>query len=462
MRRTGGAALWLVLVVLAACVSALVPPMQSPDENSHVLRADMLSRGQWLLETPPGGESGGTTDPVLHTFVAAYLEDIVAHQGRALTASHSELTRELRWTRDRAFRPAPGTGYYFPLAYLPHASGLALGRALELTVLQSYWLARLLCMGCIAALLVVAFRIHCPPLLAVALLLLPMTVFQMVLPTLDGITTALAVLGLSLFMRRMLEPGEGPSWEPWVLAGCMFLVATTRAQVAPLIGLQVYLAWRRGSRAHAVAGILAVIATLVWTGYAITHTVDLRVRRDHGTGELVRYYVEHPLEVVRLIGASLAQPDLARLYERSFIGVLGWLDTGLDAFWYPSLWGGLAVCLAVSLARAQLRQAADARLLLLGTAAASVLLAFFALLVTWTPFPAQSVGGVQGRYFIVPALALAYAAAGGEAKSADAAALSERWSRSSRSSRSLPALGAIFGAGALYALISALLARYHP
>ena len=34
------------------------------------------------------------------------------------------------------------------------------------------------------------------------------------------------------------------------------------------------------------------------------------------------------------------------------------------------------------------------------------------MLVTWTPHPASVVKGVQGRYFVVPAILLGYAASG--------------------------------------------------
>ena len=71
----------------------------------------------------------------------------------------------------------------------------------------------------------------------------------------------------------------------------------------------------------------------------------------------------------------------------------------------------------------------------------------FALLVTWTPYPASTIEGIQGRYFIVPALAAAYALAPPQGTPKPA-----RW----------PWAGvAVFGAVALYALIDTLLRRYH-
>ena len=37
---------------------------------------------------------------------------------------------------------------------------------------------------------------------------------------------------------------------------------------------------------------------------------------------------------------------------------------------------------------------------------------FLALLITWTPQPAHVIEGVQGRYFLIPAIMVAYAVAG--------------------------------------------------
>lgn len=50
------------------------------------------------------------------------------------------------------------------------------------------------------------------------------------------------------------------------------------------------------------------------------------------------------------------------------------------------------------------------RLGLVLAAMASVLSVFLLLLWSWTPYPAHLIEGVQGRYFIAPALLLSYAA----------------------------------------------------
>lgn len=447
MTRARLAALWAALVVLAMGLSALIPPMQSPDEHSHVMRAYALAHGEFLLDTPPGQSTGAPIDEGLLLFVRPYLMKVVTERASRLTPADKEMAHGLKWRHKEHFFPIPGTGYYFPLAYLPHAAALGIGEALDWSIIHSYRLARAACIATIAALLIAAFRVLRPPLLAVALLALPMTVYQMLQPTLDGVTTALAVLALSLFTRRMMDEEGGSPREGWLLAACLFVVATTRVHLFPLMALPLFLAWRRRSWRAALPGLAATVAALAWTGYAITHTVDERVKRAQGTGELVRHYVLHPFDYLRVVWNSLTDDKLATEYSRSFIGVIGWLDTHMALYWYTALWIGLGVCLVLTLAIAAPQRNAAGRGVLAALGLASVGLAFFALLVTWTPHPATTVEGIQGRYFIVPALALAYALA-----PAPGPRRAARWPW---------AVAALFTGVALYALIATILGRYH-
>jgi uncharacterized membrane protein len=194
-------------------------------------------------------------------------------------------------------------------------------------------------------------------------------------------------------------------------------------------------------------GITTVLGSVAWTVYALLNTVDQRVTRAQSTGELLVHYAQHPLEFFRVVAASLGDEKLSMLYSQSFIGMLGWLDTVMRAEFYIWLWIGLAVCGIASLLAASPHRAATERLVLVLAAAASVLLAFFALLVTWTPHPARIVEGVQGRYFIVPALAIAYAMAPAPG--------------SKMLGRAGLAVGTAFAGVSSYALIVTILGRYH-
>ena len=59
--RSPACAIWLAIVAAAFLLNAIIPPSQSPDENSHLARAYLLSRGHVLLDRDPAG-SGGAID----------------------------------------------------------------------------------------------------------------------------------------------------------------------------------------------------------------------------------------------------------------------------------------------------------------------------------------------------------------------------------------------------------------
>lgn len=438
--------LWPLLFAAAMAVSALIPPLQSPDEHSHLARAYLISKGEWLLSTPPGRNSGGFVDEGLIAFVDVY-STIIADAGARITVPHKALIAKLHWGAGERYYPVPGTGYYIPLVYAPHAAAMWVGRSLDLGIASTYYLVRGFCVLSCLALLAVASRVLRPPALVIGLLALPMTLSQFVSPSLDGVTTCLAVLTLSIFWRRVSAPEDLPVAYTWVLAACVALLASSRVQLLPLLAMPLYLAWARGSRRDAWAGLAAALVSAIWLAYALTHTLDTRIKRGHSTSELLTQYALDPGAYFSIVWQSVSDSNVWRFYTSSFIGILGWLDTWLPEWSYPVLWWCLAACTVASLLRVRWTEAPLARAALAVAAVACAGLVFFAMLITWTPHPAVKIEGVQGRYFIVPAIILAYALG---------ATLSPRGWR-------WPAWAAVLATSAVsvYVLITTLLARYH-
>ena len=443
------AVFWVLLLLLCCGMAELIPPLQSPDEHSHLARAYLISKGEFTLATPTGSSSGGQVDSQLTAFWTPYLFTVAVDAKARLSEAEASALQQLRWSQRTQFVALAGTGYYMPLVYAPQAAGLLAGRALNLTIMHSYrltrWCTLLVCMLLLAG----AVQLHTPNPLAFAMLMLPMSLFQLLSPTLDGMTNCLAFWVLSMFVRSVNQPDPISRLHFGALACAVLVLATSRAQLLPLVCLPLYLAWQRKSASFLCGACLVGALTAAWTGYAMHSTVDLRIVRDHSTGELVRYYASTPWALVVVIFASLGDPKLFEFYQHSFIGILGWLDTALPAAAYPTLWWGLAICAAAAMAKNWRAHPVGARLMLTLLALACATLVFAALVVTWTPHPATTVQGVQGRYFLVPAMMLAYAL--------DATpAVLPRWSINF----SRTAL-AFFGTASLYAFIATLLTRYH-
>lgn len=407
---------WLSVFLLLSALSLMLPPMQSPDENAHLLRAGMLAEGQWRLQPAPADTPrdlaglGGWVDKNLIDFSSTYLAVATRTQGMPPSEIKTQVA-SLHWALETAFYPVPGTGYYFPLIYAPQAIALWVGRAANLTMAHSYQLVRTTTLLLVCTLLALAWGRLPPNPAVVAILTLPMGLFQALSPTLDGMTTALAVLAISQFLTHLaIHPGDRTF--PWGLYICLFFLVTSRTHLLPLLLLPMFLAWQDRTKLAWLGWISLSLSSLLWVLYAMASTTDVRIVRDQTTSDLLRLYAYQPQDFLLLIWNTFQHHDLLHFYWQSFIGILGWLDTPLRNADYSILGACLAIAAIASISWHRWRIDFRCRALLLLVAFTSAAMVFLALALTWTPYPAQAIEGVQGRYFTIPALLLGYALSG--------------------------------------------------
>lgn len=404
---------WLYCICLlfaAYAVMAVVPSFQAPDEFDHVRRAYLLGHGQLMLESVDGSPSGGYIDPALEAYMVAFTT--LPHHPENRFFSDARIAAErTTWTYGIAkFEPAFATAYYFPALYAPQAAGLLTGQLLHLPVGQSYRLARVLSLLTAITILIAAYRVSAPPPLAAGILALPMSLFLLSSAALDGVATSVAVLALSAFARMAPGPDSAPRWCFPLLLGSVFLVTSCRANLIPMFALPLAVAWTSSLRSRRVGATFAVAAlVLLWTIFTIKTTVYPAGPRDVDRIGRLLHFAFHPGDFFQSLAVTVGDIGRSGFYVESFIGVMGWLDTYLPRPGYRALFLLLVVLAACSYVRGRNRRANTARLLLVACAVASVLLTFLALLVQWVPPGTAVITGIQGRYFTVPALMLAYA-----------------------------------------------------
>lgn len=411
---TGKHAGWLLVLILSisALLSVIIPPTKSPDEADHLRRAYFLSQGVWGLKTDTCAEegawcrngrtmSGGDLDTGLHEYLILY--DVVRHQKEGRL--EDEQGRRLGWKGQKVFVPAPGTGFYFPLIYVPQAVGLGIGKLMGLSILHSYYLARGMTVLAGGLVLVLAFSIYLPPPVVCALLLVPMSLFQMASASIDFLSTALAMLVMCCFVRISQQRTSADNGLFWLMAVSIFIVATCRAHLAAMVLLLFASAWlaRRAWVWWLAAAVTVLI--LVWTGMAIGSTVDFRTGREATAGQVAMYYVSQPQALLDVFVSTFQNVPLRNFYAVSFLGIFA--DRALEASqyrWVATLLGGVLLMSLFPLPKWRERGLTRSALLLAGLSA--VILAFLAMLVAWSPHPAQVIEGVQGRYLLVPVMLL--------------------------------------------------------
>lgn len=419
MRRPIYLGLFCLAFFLACTLARLIPAFQSPDEVAHLFRADMIGNGQLLLaKTAPEatGYSGGHTDQNLVYFAKWMLRIAGDNKGGFSPTWLMEQASQHGWANDRQFMDVAGTAYYLPLIYLPHAVGLSVSRHLGWSMRASYDFTRALVTFTVLALLAWAWQLLPANLLVRALVLMPMSAFQILSPTIDGLCIAmmLVLAGLAIAEYQAVDRGGSapPSrWRFAAIAGFTLVLVTSRTNLLPLLAIPLLLLCQRFSWPRLGGFVLLCAASLGWTLFVLLTTIDGRVLRSHSTLQIVQIYLADPLYFLGLVGSTLADPDKGPFLASSFVGVLGWLDTFIPKPAMQGIWAVLVLMalLATAYAQREERPYTALRAMLTACAVSSTLLAFFALAVTWNDYPVAAISGLQGRYFIMPALLFALA-----------------------------------------------------
>jgi uncharacterized membrane protein len=396
------------LFVAGAVLSAIIPPFQSPDEFEHITRAYLLGKGEIVLTAPKGQSSGGQVDTGLIQYMESF-SGLPFHTDKKLTQTDLDAAKRIEWTGAQAFRPALGMAYYFPGIYAVHALGLKLGEWLKVSVDASYRSTRALLLLSCCAILYCAFRLWSPPALVLALLLIPMSIFQFASASLDGIATALAVFVISAFFRLVNDRESSDSGLFVLLMMAWLLIASSRLQLFSMLLLPLTAGILLRRYWYVVITLVGAACVIAWQLLMMQTVVDGRVALGASTASIAAHYLQNPDQLFKVLSDTLTDGDRLRGYFSSFFGLLGWLDTPFAGKEYTYLLVLILLIFVCSISHRSLFQNKLIRTVLITCGLGSLAIIFFAMLVSWTPHPAKLIDGVQGRYFLIPAILFSYA-----------------------------------------------------
>ena len=210
-------------------------------------------------------------------------------------------------------------------------------------------------------------------------------------------TTALAIA----LCRRAAQVAATPT----LLAAASLLLALVAMARPPYVAFGLLLLAARAPWRHRLAAAGAVLAaTLAWSALV---TSLIRFPR---WGDLI---VNPALQLHGLLAAPWQSVAIiqntyrlsAAILLKEFIGTPGWNDVGLPTRYFPMALCMLAAAGAVAMRGADLSR--RAALLVPGAILIAAVAIGFLQYLTWTSVGATSVDGIQGRYFLAPALLLA-------------------------------------------------------
>ena len=365
-----------VALLFGAAFALLTPPFQVPDEIAHYYRACAIAHGAFW-------------PPILndHGYSAVPIGD------RELISD-----RTTPFVPERAYVKYPVV--YSPLPFFPQALGCAIGDALHVRPLFSFYFARLLNLICALGIVALAARIAARW-LVITPALLPMSLFLFGSFSPDALTIAITFLAASLALAG----------SPWVIAAAAALALCKPAYLlVPLLvfAANVGRASARPGRAEARPTSLGWIALAVIVAGGFVSTLFIKTswapfRPGVNERRQIEFTVHHPLLAGKTLAMDLLRHGNDRLEQLA--GRLGLLNIAM-----PKLAVVAALLLLITVALfAGLRISLGQRIAALTIAVASIAVIELSQYVSWTPVAAPEVQGVQGRYFIpvLPLLLLA-------------------------------------------------------
>jgi uncharacterized membrane protein len=402
---------FLVYVLVGLPYLLLTGPFRAPDERNHFLRAYEVSEGR-LNGARVVGDVTGDDLPASLSRLSEVLGD---HADHHIEPAQIEAARALE------LRPAErrfiefSTAVYSPLAYVPAAAALALGRIFSAGPLALIYFARsanLIAGGLLVTLALCYAGYARRALLVIAIL--PMVLSQIATVTVDATSYGISFLWIALVLDTAINRTVALTPKR---VFCLFALALGLSQLRlpyPLLGLLIFLVPITARRRKTILlwiGIVgaSLVPAISWTAAAAPLFRPAPTAAIINPAAQVQWLLKHPGIFWHRAKQDLA--DRAFDYWEQFVGRLGWLNIRLP-LWVPI---GFALLLAAGIILGPRDPPGPLwwqRLALAITAFGAILGAQLVLYLTFNSIHSPFILGMQGRYFTVPVVLAAFACAG--------------------------------------------------
>jgi len=402
---------YLALALFFGVLSVfLVPPFQTPDENSHFYRMWSFAKGQIVVADDSTVVLPQSIVELPKALGSGMIDWTQSWYSVRNTAQY--LTRPIDGPPTRVFNSAGGYG---PIGYLPGIAAAQATRVAGRSPLASLYLGRIL--NLLTAVLMTYFAIRVAPFgkgLFALVGLFPMTLSQYASLGPDALAISGALLFVALTLRYAQRRAIG-RWDVVLLAvsAALLLNAKPGYQLLALLVFLVPLAAFGGRRRYALStlAVLGAVAVLALIPMLLAPSDNEAIAELWGPGyqghpgQQIAFVLQHPWAFVRVLAATFDTYTMVLLQQS--VGVLGWLTIFLPQTVMALCFIGAGIVLSY---REPMPLLGWQRGVLLGVALLSILTVTAALYIGSTATAAPLVSGLQGRYYLpfLPLLFLSF------------------------------------------------------
>ena len=401
-------------LIFGILLITIIPPFQSPDEDSHFKRAYVVSRGQFY-PTSRDGVVGYEIPNEMNKYIHEKLT-YIGNRDRKYSYSEEILDDRVPVDYSEVTFQNFSTAEANPIAYLAPATGIVFAKiTTKIIGMSNISVAMMLQFARFFSLLLyivlVYFAIKITPILKKTFCvigLLPMSLALAAAISYDSVITALVLLCTAIIFKLLFDKDVKtvPRKYLVILGVILFVLLTVKTiYVTALIPLIFVPKEKWGGKIRHVIKCFSIIIGIAGILYIINKIPLLGLQRNvvqNNSGEQLQYVIHNPLTYAKILLKTMWTGR--NFYFSGIIGTFGLIDTYIPTV-YIIMYaiGVLAVAVSdFSLCTEKFSWKYKCVSTLAGIATVGAV--FTGMYILWTGMElgvgAETITGVQGRYFI--------------------------------------------------------------
>ena len=402
---------WFFFIYLLVGLPYLIltGPFRAPDERNHFLRSYEVSE----CRLQPFRVSEEVVGDNLPASLSRLSEALGTHDNNLIDDSQMNAARQLRLVPNEREFVEFSTAIYSPIAYLPSALAIALGRVFGAGPLALVYFAR--CGNLLAGSWLITAALSYAGFARRAALLIamfPMVLSQIATVTADAMSYGIGFLWIAMVMQTAVSQANEVSRRRMFCFICLALAISQLRPPYPFLGLLVFLlpAKRFGLKLVLPLCVAVMAASflpaLAWNAKAAGLYGKPPPKLHIDPAAQLKWIAKHPGPFWHRVKEDLRTRGID--YWEELVGRLGWLNIRLPS-WIPV---GFLLALSAGVFLAP-RDAPTPlwwqRLVLMIVVLGGILAIEFTLYLTFNGVGSRWLFGVQGRYFAPLAFIAAFA-----------------------------------------------------
>jgi len=388
------------LIPIGMMYLVFIIPTYVPDEAAHVWKSYEISEGRLL---PKIDEDGNYKTSVPRFMAENFWDEIGKY-----SILNEVITEETDYN-DKV-EVIHGMQTTSPILYMFSSMGLFLGRVFSLNGIMAQYLARMF--NYIVFLIFAYYSVKLIPfgkLFLSAFLFMPMVLQQAMSISADSVANSICIFYIAYSMYLLFKKEKITKKEQIIYGVFAVMVGAAKVVYAPLVGLTLLLISSKNMEKRnkiifiGITIALSVIATCSWYIVTTKYTTNPEAHLDYykaanvNPSEQLKFLKEHPFKTPQVIYDSITIDG--EEYVFTMVGsLLGWLDIPVSNLLVLEF--VLVIILSIFFENHEYSLNKKQRLWLMILFMASLCLILMALYIAWTSVGAQTVKGIQGRYFI--------------------------------------------------------------